>query len=232
MSTANKWSRPCQSIPQLPSRPDTHPSVILTRPSLRRLPSTGHTAPVTSTAFSPPSTSSSPILVSGSSDRTIRLWDVSSGVLVHSIASSLGEISSVDVDQKGQNLLVSSKDNSNMVFDMRVVSPSTLSSSCARRLSRTDPPLLLFLQSCHAPSTASARTKTRQRPISALRFSPRPRTSLSAAPRTGSSTSGRSTIPTRTSRSRRSRDTRAGQCTRRYGTRGWGCWRAVGRIGQ
>lgn len=63
-----------------------------------------------------------PFLSSRSTDRQIRVWDVSSGVLVHSIASSLGEISSVDIDYKGHHLLVSSKDNSNTLFDLRMVS--------------------------------------------------------------------------------------------------------------
>jgi len=116
------------------------------------LSSTGHTQPVTSTVFGPegkvlvsgyvlvidkdsPSPSSSflrrlrphtrsfvPLPSCRSTDRQIKVWDVSSGVLVHSIASSLGEISSVDIDYKGHHLLVSSKDNSNTLFDLRMVS--------------------------------------------------------------------------------------------------------------
>jgi COMPASS component SWD3 len=48
---------------------------------------------------------------------------VTSGVLVHTISSALGEISSVDVDWQGRLLLASAKDNSNTLFDLRMVKP-------------------------------------------------------------------------------------------------------------
>jgi COMPASS component SWD3 len=60
-------------------------------------------------------------MVSGK-DKQIRLWDAIGGMCVQTLADCLGEITSVEFDREGKYLLAGCKDNSNRLFDLRMVS--------------------------------------------------------------------------------------------------------------
>ncbi len=62
-----------------------------------------------------------------SKDKHIRLWDAVGGVCVHTAPACLGEITSVAFDNEGKYLLAGCKDNSNRLWDLRMV--STISST-------------------------------------------------------------------------------------------------------
>lgn len=62
-------------------------------------------------------------------DKQIRLWDAVGGMCVQTLADCLGEITSVEFDREGKYLLAGCKDNSNRLFDLRMVCCSTLPSS-------------------------------------------------------------------------------------------------------
>jgi COMPASS component SWD3 len=55
-------------------------------------------------------------------DKQIRLWDAIGGMCVQTLADCLGEITSVGFDREGKYLLAGCKDNSNRLFDLRMVS--------------------------------------------------------------------------------------------------------------
>lgn len=55
-------------------------------------------------------------------DKQIRLWDAIGGMCVQTLADCLGEITSVEFDREGKYLLAGCKDNSNRLFDLRMVS--------------------------------------------------------------------------------------------------------------
>jgi len=54
-------------------------------------------------------------------DKQIRLWDAIGGMCVQTLADCLGEITSVEFDREGKYLLAGCKDNSNRLFDLRMV---------------------------------------------------------------------------------------------------------------
>ena len=54
-------------------------------------------------------------------DKQIRLWDAVGGMCVQTLADCLGEITSVEFDREGKYLLAGCKDNSNRLFDLRMV---------------------------------------------------------------------------------------------------------------
>ncbi|ORY74665.1 WD40 repeat-like protein, partial [Neocallimastix californiae] len=53
-------------------------------------------------------------------NNTIKFWDVSSGLRIKTISSYLGEISSVDISSDGKYMISCSKDNSNILWDVRM----------------------------------------------------------------------------------------------------------------
>lgn len=61
------------------------------------------------------------VLVS-SKDKHVRLWDAVGGVCTDTMTDCLGEIASVEFDNEGKYLLVGCKDNSNRLWDLRMVS--------------------------------------------------------------------------------------------------------------
>lgn len=85
-------------------------------------------------------------------DKQIRLWDAIGGMCVQTLADCLGEITSVEFDREGKYLLAGCKDNSNRLFDLRMVSLLFLLSSITRlSLSISPFPLIpyhLFLTPC------------------------------------------------------------------------------------
>lgn len=62
-------------------------------------------------------------------DKQIRLWDAIGGMCVQNLADCLGEITSVEFDREGKYLLAGCKDNSNRLFDLRMVRLNLLLSS-------------------------------------------------------------------------------------------------------
>ena len=56
-----------------------------------------------------------------SKDKHLRLWDAVSGVCVKTM-TALGEITSVEFDSDGKYLLAGCKDNTNRLWDLRMVS--------------------------------------------------------------------------------------------------------------
>ena len=101
----------------------------------------GHSLSISQTIFSPMGN----VIVSGSKDNTIKFWDMVSGLCIRTIASHLGEVTSVDMSRTGvfflffffllvfvfsllyvgigTLLLSCSKDNSNRLWDIRSTSP-------------------------------------------------------------------------------------------------------------
>jgi WD40 repeat protein len=61
------------------------------------------------------------LIVSGSKDGTIRLWDILSGLCVHTLRQTLGEVTSVSLASNGFMLLTGSRNNSNRLWDMRML---------------------------------------------------------------------------------------------------------------
>lgn len=59
-----------------------------------------------------------------SKDKHVRLWDAVGGVCTNTMTDCLGEIASVEFDDEGKYLLVGCKDNSNRLWDLRMVSVS------------------------------------------------------------------------------------------------------------
>lgn len=64
---------------------------------------------------------STPLMNFRSKDKHVRLWDVVAGVCVQAMPACLGEITSVEIDRAGRYLLAGCKDNSNRLYDLRMV---------------------------------------------------------------------------------------------------------------
>ena len=62
-------------------------------------------------------------IASGAKDKHIRFWDAVGGVCTHSITDCLGEITSLEFDDQGLYLLAGCRDNSNRLYDLRMVRP-------------------------------------------------------------------------------------------------------------
>lgn len=67
----------------------------------------GHTGPVRALALSP----NSQVLASGSDDKTIKLWDPATGVLLRTLTGHSGTIKSIIITPDGQNLISCSSNN-------------------------------------------------------------------------------------------------------------------------
>ena len=74
----------------------------------------GHTSYVTSVAFSP----DGEMLASGSLDHTIKLWDVSSGVLLRTLTGHTGNVLSVAFSPDGKTLASGSSDDTIKLWDV------------------------------------------------------------------------------------------------------------------
>lgn len=79
----------------------------------------GHRSAVPSVAFGP----SGHLVVSGSKDKSCRIWDIRSGICVRKWREPLGELCCVRIDALGSSVLTSSKDNMIRLFDMRSSKP-------------------------------------------------------------------------------------------------------------
>lgn len=88
-------------------------------------------------------------------DKQIRLWDAIGGMCVQTLADCLGEITSVEFDREGKYLLAGCKDNSNRLFDLRMVCPSlhlfVSSSACLTYTA------IIPVPACSSPLTVSCR---------------------------------------------------------------------------
>ena len=74
---------------------------------------TGHTEPVNSVAYSPDGKT----LVSGSEDYTVRLWDVRTGQLLHTLEEHAGDVTSVAFSPNGKTLVSGSRDTTTRLWD-------------------------------------------------------------------------------------------------------------------
>lgn len=112
---------PPSGSPRIGPRPVAAPSAPTSKPASSRPPSsgpaiangwqvvqtlTGHQSWVTTVAFNP----QQPVLVSGSLDDTLRIWNWQSGDLLHSLKGHARGINDVTIDRRGQ-LLVSCGDD-------------------------------------------------------------------------------------------------------------------------
>jgi WD40 repeat protein len=61
------------------------------------------------------------LLFTGGKEGSIRVWDLLSGISLKSLTAHLAEVTSLQVDARGSMLLSSSKDNSNRLWDIRMV---------------------------------------------------------------------------------------------------------------
>lgn len=61
------------------------------------------------------------LIITGSKDRTIKFWDLASGLCINTMSSHLGEVTSVAINSTGNLLFSSSKDNSHRLWDIRSV---------------------------------------------------------------------------------------------------------------
>jgi WD40 repeat protein len=75
---------------------------------------TGHTDAITSLAFSPDGR----LLVSGSADRTARIWDVETGKLVHALTGHAFGVTSVSFSPSGRLVLTSSVDGDARIWSV------------------------------------------------------------------------------------------------------------------
>jgi COMPASS component SWD3 len=63
------------------------------------------------------------VVISGSKDCTIRVFDALSGLCVRSLSDHIGEVTSVALHSSGYYLLSCSKDNANRLWDLRMGRP-------------------------------------------------------------------------------------------------------------
>jgi WD40 repeat protein/uncharacterized caspase-like protein len=83
-------------------------------PQIELVPEVPHTLPVTSVAFSP----NGKLVLSGSEDKTLKLWDASTGALVRSFEGHLDEVTSVAFSPDGTRVLSGSKDKTVKLWDV------------------------------------------------------------------------------------------------------------------
>jgi COMPASS component SWD3 len=59
------------------------------------------------------------LVVTGSKDRTVMFFDISSGVCVRTLDRIVGEVTSIQLSMNGERLLIASKDSTHRIFDIR-----------------------------------------------------------------------------------------------------------------
>ncbi|MCD4738844.1 MAG: hypothetical protein K8R89_06255 [Anaerolineae bacterium] len=84
---------------------------------------TGHTAPVKAIAFSP----DGKLIVSGSSDKTIRLWDVESGEPEFTLIGHTSDVTSLAFSSDGQYLISGSRDRTVRIWHVDTATPHLIS---------------------------------------------------------------------------------------------------------
>uniref|UniRef100_A0A8J7CXB3 WD40 repeat domain-containing protein n=2 Tax=Desmonostoc muscorum TaxID=1179 RepID=A0A8J7CXB3_DESMC len=85
------------------------------QPKRLKLTLSGHTAPVRALALSP----SGQILASGSDDKTIKLWQTTTGVLLHTLTGHRERIKSIVITPDEQTLISTSFDNTIKFWNMQ-----------------------------------------------------------------------------------------------------------------
>ncbi|KAF0728199.1 hypothetical protein Ae201684_014024 [Aphanomyces euteiches] len=96
------------------------------------------------------------LIVSGSKDGTVRFWDILSGLCVHTLRQTLGEVTSVSLSSNGLFLLTGSRNNSNRLWDMRMLTlPRTTLQSSSKDLSNT----------MKTPASSQTPVSLEQRPV-------------------------------------------------------------------
>ena len=66
----------------------------------------GHTGPVSSVAFSP----NAKMLASGSSDKTVRIWDLNTGLLLHALTDDTEAVNTIAFEPNGKRLVSGGRD--------------------------------------------------------------------------------------------------------------------------
>lgn len=77
----------------------------------------GHTSSVSKAIFN----GYGNLIVSGSKDQSVRLWDMFSGCCIKTISGHFSEATSVALNPAGDQLLVASRSNMTTLFDLRMV---------------------------------------------------------------------------------------------------------------
>eukprot|EP00124_Ichthyophonus_hoferi_P004443 Ihof_evm2s489 gene=Ihof_evmTU2s489 len=78
----------------------------------------GHELAVSRVTFNPHGN----LIISGSKDGTVRFWDIASGLCIKTISAQF-EVTSVEVNEAGSYMLVACKNNSNRLWDLRMMRP-------------------------------------------------------------------------------------------------------------
>lgn len=85
------------------------------------------------------------LIFSGSKDCCVKVWDIGSGTCVNTIAAQFAEISSIDVNDTCDQIIVATKSNANVLLDLRM-------NRVLRRLRGHQNSTLHFVQASFGPA--------------------------------------------------------------------------------
>ena len=111
---------PAQAQPTQAEPPQPNPQTVVAKSDLMPLPRSlrqifiGHTGSVDSVAILPDGRTA----LSGSDDRTLRLWDIASGRVMRSLSGNAGEVQSVAVSPDGRMALSGGEDKTLRLWDI------------------------------------------------------------------------------------------------------------------